>query len=93
MALTATGSALVAGSSAENPMAIQNTQRVKVLRAFFFERKLCKVESEIDLPWTFAHEVRAAGKAEFVEAAAAKAPEAKQPAPDGQGKSHSGSGK
>lgn len=77
MALTAAGSPLVAGSSMENAMTIQPTQRVKVLRPFYFDKKLQEKDKELDLPRTFAIEVRDANKAEFVDRPVQKGPDSK----------------
>jgi len=66
MALLAAGSALVAGGFTETTMQLQ-TQKVRVLRTFYFDRKAQKVGAVVELPKIFAIEVRAANKAEFVD--------------------------
>jgi hypothetical protein len=63
MTLTAAGSALVAGSVLENTM---QTKRVRVLRAFMYNREPTKVDSILELPLPFALEVIAAKKAEAI---------------------------
>jgi hypothetical protein len=63
MALTAAGSALVAGSVLENTM---QTKRVRVLRAFMYNREPTRVASTLELPLPFALEVIAAKKAEAI---------------------------
>ena len=44
---------------------------MRVVRAFYYDRKLQKKGTELDLPKGFAAEVVASGKAEYVSAAAA----------------------
>jgi len=70
MALQAAGSPLVAGSfletHPETNMQLQ-TQKVRVTRMFYFDRKPQRVGDVVELPKIFANEVRAANKAEFVE--------------------------
>jgi len=73
MALTAAGSALVAGSSQENTMQVQS-QEVRVLRAFYFKGEPQKVGTKVTLPKILAIEVRAANKAEFVDEKTETAP-------------------
>ena len=76
MALLAAGSALVAGSHSEKEMQPQ-MQRVRVLRGFYFDKKLMKVDSEPELPRLFAIEVCAANKAVPIEARSMEAPASK----------------
>jgi len=66
MALLAMGSALVAGSSQESPMQVQLT-KVRVVRAFYFDKKPTKVDTIVEVPKIFAAEMVAANKAEFVD--------------------------
>jgi hypothetical protein len=63
MALTAAGSALVAGSTQENHMQLQVT-KVRVVRAFYFDKKPTTVGTVVELPKIFASEMIAAKKAE-----------------------------
>lgn len=53
------------------------TQNVRVLRSFYFQGKPTKVNETIEVPRTFALELKAAHKAEFVEPK--PEPEAKKP--------------
>lgn len=89
MALTASGSgsALVAGSARplETNMAkqIPQTQKVRVMRAFYFDRKLLEVGQVLDLPTLFAREVEASHKAEILpEAPPTAKPEPSSAAPE-----------
>lgn len=63
MPLLAAGSALVAGSHQEE---IVNEKRVRVTRAFYYQRKACQVGDLVALPPVFALEMIAAHKAEPV---------------------------
>lgn len=67
MPLSAAGSSLVAGGGVPSKESNMQTQRVKVTRAFFFERKPLAVGTEVDLPLIFAREVIASNKAERVD--------------------------
>lgn len=50
------------------PTAQNQTQKVKVLRAFYdHEKKVLTVGEEVTLPLVFAQEMRAANKVAFVE--------------------------
>jgi hypothetical protein len=71
MALSAAGSALVAGSFQENDMQAQQQQpqirSARVLRPFYFNGKPTKVGETIELPRIFALEMKAAHKVELIE--------------------------
>jgi hypothetical protein len=79
MALQAAGSALVAGGSQESAMQLQVT-KVRVTRAFYFDKKPTKVGSVVELPKVFAAEMIAAHKAEPVDSE--RSEEAPPPAPE-----------
>jgi hypothetical protein len=73
VALLAAGSALVASNFSEDSM-MAKTVDVKVLRAFYYERKVQEVDSKITLPFVFGMEMVSSKKAVVVEAEAAVAP-------------------
>jgi hypothetical protein len=83
MALLAAGSALVAGGHFSEGSEMQ-TQKVRVVRAFYFNREALAVNSEHELPALFAREVIAANKAVAVSGEARTAP---APKPDARSKS------
>jgi len=62
--LSAAGSPLVAGSGVEINM---KTQRIRVLRPFNLDGKSQPKGAEIEIPLSFAIELRSANKAEFIE--------------------------
>lgn len=62
--LLAAGSPLVAGSGVETHM---STQRIKVIRPFRLDGKSVAKDMEIEVPMSFAIELRSANKAEFIE--------------------------
>lgn len=64
MALQAAGSALVAGNRIQEDSMVQ--VNVKVLRAFYWQGRALKVGEKVSLPKTFAAEVVASNKAEYV---------------------------
>lgn len=83
MALTAAGSALVAGSSMEKSMEkSMQIQHVKVVRAFYFNKELWPVGKEDDMPKNFALDMRASNKVEFIEPKPQKNIDLKQPTQD-----------
>jgi len=81
MALLAAGSALVAGSQLETDMQEMQVKEVRVLRAFYYQRKPIEVGKVLDLPKTFAAEMVAAKKAQYTSGDAKPAAEAVMPAP------------
>lgn len=60
------------------PPAMQAVLKVRVLRAFYYERELQKVDKVITLPRTFAAEVVASNKGAFVYDEPAPAKEKKE---------------
>lgn len=62
--LSAAGSPLVAGSGVEITMKMQ---RVRVTRPFNFECKPIGRNAELEVPLSFAIELRAANKVEFID--------------------------
>lgn len=72
MALLAAGSPLVAGGFKEDQML--QTQKVRAVRGFYFDRKLVKVGTTIELPKVFAIEVCAANKAEPINSVSDEGP-------------------
>ncbi|HKQ24095.1 MAG TPA: hypothetical protein VJT81_06600 [Burkholderiales bacterium] len=66
MVLLAAGSALVAGSSYQETDVQAQTQKVEVVRSFYFNRKPLPVGSIAELPAIFAREVIASNKAKAV---------------------------
>jgi hypothetical protein len=68
MPLTAenTGAALIGGRSIPREM-MMLTKKVKVVRAFYFNREIQKKDAVVELPSLFASEMIAAKKAEAIE--------------------------
>lgn len=73
--LSATGSPLVAGGGVETHMKMQ---RIRVIRPFNLDGKPTAKNAEIEVPLSFAVELRSANKAEFIEPKPESKPE---PAP------------
>jgi oligoribonuclease (3'-5' exoribonuclease) len=80
MALLAAGSALVAGSSLENDMQEMQVREVRVLRAFYYNRKPIEVSKVLELPKIFAAEMVAAKKAQYTDGEAKTAETTAAPA-------------
>jgi hypothetical protein len=78
--MLASGSVLVAGAQQENPMALQ-VQKVRVLRAFFYQGKTQAVGDTPMLPKVFALEMKSANKCVLLEDKPLAAVPAASPAP------------